>query len=117
MSAGERLPGTPVPGHIWDGYEGIKIAGDTWGNPNNQLVILQHGGGQTRHAWKGAGETLGLAGYHAVAFDARGHGDSEWPGKATTVPIKWLRILSEFLVLWVQKSPFLLAPPWEVEQV
>ena len=37
MSAGERLPGTPVPGHIWDGYEGIKIAGDTWGNPNNPV--------------------------------------------------------------------------------
>ena len=81
MSAGQRLPGTPIPGHIWDGYEGIKIAGDTWGDPNNQLVILQHGGGQTRHAWKGAGETLGLAGYHAVAFDARGHGDSEWAGE------------------------------------
>jgi non-heme chloroperoxidase len=39
---------------------------------------LQHGGGQTRHAWKGAGETLGQAGYYAVAFDARGHGDSGW---------------------------------------
>ena len=41
-------------------------------------MVLQHGGGQTRHAWKGAGETLGDAGYHAVAFDARGHGDSGW---------------------------------------
>ena len=38
MSAGERLPGTPVPGHIWDGYEGIKIAGDTWGNPTISLL-------------------------------------------------------------------------------
>ncbi|OFW07738.1 MAG: hypothetical protein A3G20_00030, partial [Acidobacteria bacterium RIFCSPLOWO2_12_FULL_59_11] len=25
-----------------------------------------------------AGEKLGAAGYHAVAFDARGHGDSDW---------------------------------------
>ena len=41
-------------------------------------MILQHGGGQTRHAWKGTGETLGAAGYHAIAFDARGHGDSDW---------------------------------------
>jgi non-heme chloroperoxidase len=39
---------------------------------------LQHGGGQTRHAWKSAGEALGSAGYHAIAFDARGHGDSDW---------------------------------------
>ncbi len=81
MSAGKRLPGTPVPMHIWIGSDGVKIAGDTWGNPKGPLVILQHGGGQTRHAWKQAGETLGKAGYHAVAFDARGHGDSDWAGE------------------------------------
>ena len=78
MSAGERLPGTPVPMHRWDGHGGVSIAGDTWGDPDAQLVMLLHGGGQTRHAWKGAGETLGKSGYHAVAFDARGHGDSDW---------------------------------------
>ncbi len=78
MSAGERLPGTPVPMHRWESTGGVKIAGDTWGDPNGPLVMLLHGGGQTRHAWKGAGETLGASGYHAVAFDARGHGDSDW---------------------------------------
>jgi pimeloyl-ACP methyl ester carboxylesterase len=78
MSAGERLPGTPIPMHTWSGANGILIAGDTWGDPNGPLVVLQHGGGQTRHAWRGAGETLGNAGYHVVAFDARGHGDSGW---------------------------------------
>ena len=78
MSAGERLPGTPIPQHTWTGAGGIVIAGDTWGDPNGPLVVLQHGGGQTRHAWKGAGETLGQVGYHVVAFDARGHGDSGW---------------------------------------
>jgi non-heme chloroperoxidase len=64
--------------HTWTGAGGLTIAGDTWGNAEGPLVVLQHGGGQTRHAWKGAGETLGKAGYHAVAFDARGHGDSGW---------------------------------------
>src|SRR5438552_14511320 len=78
MSAGERLPGTPDPMQVWNGAGGVKIAGDLWGDPKGPLVILQHGGGQTRHAWKGAGEVLGEAGYHAVTFDARGHGDSEW---------------------------------------
>jgi len=78
MSAGTRLPGTPEPMHFWEGAGGVRIAGDSWGDPNGPLVILQHGGGQTRHAWKGAGETLGAAGYHAIAFDARGHGDSDW---------------------------------------
>lgn len=69
--------------HWWDGHGGVKIAGDSWGNPDGPLVLLQHGGGQTRHAWKGAGETLGAAGYQAVAFDARGHGDSDWAPDGT----------------------------------
>ncbi|MGH1488438.1 MAG: alpha/beta fold hydrolase [Acidimicrobiales bacterium] len=77
MSAGERLPGAPEPMHYWDGV-GVRIAGDQWGDPKGPLVILQHGGGQTRHAWRNVGETLGAAGYNAVAIDARGHGDSEW---------------------------------------
>ena len=78
MSAGERLPGCPVPSHYWEGAGGVRIAGDRWGDPDGPLVILQHGGGQTRHAWRGVGQTLGEAGYDAVALDARGHGDSDW---------------------------------------
>ena len=78
MTAGQRLPSTPAPARYWEGEGGVKLAGDVWGDPSGPLVILQHGGGQTRHAWKGTGETLGAAGYYAVAFDARGHGDSDW---------------------------------------
>jgi pimeloyl-ACP methyl ester carboxylesterase len=78
MSAGERLPGTPDPTQHWPGARGVRLAGDAWGDPAGPLVVLQHGGGQTRHAWKGTGEVLGAAGYRAVAFDARGHGDSDW---------------------------------------
>ncbi|MEO6566898.1 MAG: alpha/beta hydrolase [Casimicrobiaceae bacterium] len=78
MSAGRRLPGAPGPGCYWPGADGIRLAGDEWGSPDGPLVILSHGGGQTRHAWKNVGEKLALAGYHAVAFDARGHGDSDW---------------------------------------
>jgi pimeloyl-ACP methyl ester carboxylesterase len=78
LSAGTRLPGAPEPMHRWHGVGGVTITGDSWGDTNGPLIILQHGGGQTRHAWKGAGESLGAVGYHAVAFDARGHGDSDW---------------------------------------
>ncbi len=67
---------------FWEGANGVRIAGDYWGDPSGPLVILQHGGGQTRHAWKNAGVSLGAAGYFAVAFDARGHGDSDWAGDA-----------------------------------
>jgi pimeloyl-ACP methyl ester carboxylesterase len=78
MSAGKKLSGTPEPMHFWRGAGGIRIAGDAWGNPDSPLVVLQHGGGQTRHAWGETGERLGAAGYYAIAFDARGHGDSDW---------------------------------------
>ena len=64
--------------HRWPGARGVMLAGDAWGDPHGPLILLQHGGGQTRHAWKSAGEALGRAGYHAIAFDARGHGDSDW---------------------------------------
>jgi non-heme chloroperoxidase len=64
--------------HFWPGAVGLRIAGDSWGDPDGPLVVLQHGGGQTRHAWKGTGQALGAVGYFAVALDARGHGDSDW---------------------------------------
>ena len=60
------------------GHGDIKIAADVWGSDNQDLVILLHGGGQTRHAWGDTGKKLAEAGYHSVALDLRGHGDSEW---------------------------------------
>lgn len=78
MSAGERLAGTPEPMFRWPGADGVTLAGDAWGDPAAPLVLLLHGGGQTRHAWKNVGRVLGDAGFRAIAFDARGHGDSGW---------------------------------------
>lgn len=78
MSAGMRHQGTPEPTHLREGVGKVGIAGDSRGDPSGPLVLLQHGGGQTRHPWKATGELLGSAGYFAVVFDARGHGDSDW---------------------------------------
>ncbi|MBB5498857.1 alpha/beta fold hydrolase [Paraburkholderia sp. MM5384-R2] len=78
MRAADRLPNTPTPMHMWQGSGGVRLAGDTWGSPEGPLVVMLHGGGQTRHAWGGTGERLGDAGYFALAYDARGHGDSDW---------------------------------------
>jgi non-heme chloroperoxidase len=78
VNAGKRLPLTPEPMHHWERDGDVTIAGDSWGDPDGPLVVFLHGGGQTRHAWKTTGESLGLEGYHTVAFDARGHGDSDW---------------------------------------
>ncbi len=78
MNAGERLPGTPTPMHMWPTEAGLRLAADSWGDPAAPLVVLGHGGGQTRHAWRDTGRRLGDAGYCAVAFDCLGHGDSDW---------------------------------------
>ncbi|MEY2523698.1 MAG: hypothetical protein QOJ66_2263 [Ilumatobacteraceae bacterium] len=78
VGAGSRLAGSVDPMHHWAGSGGVTIAGDSWGAASGPLVILLHGGGQTRHAWHGTGEKLGAAGYHVVAIDSRGHGDSDW---------------------------------------
>jgi len=56
----------------------MRLAGSTWGDPAARPVILLHGGGQTRHAWRGTGATLARDGYFVLAYDARGHGDSDW---------------------------------------
>ena len=37
----------------FDGFEGIHLVADVWGDPDAWPVLLMHGGGQTRHAWGG----------------------------------------------------------------
>ncbi|MDY0954781.1 alpha/beta hydrolase [Stenotrophomonas rhizophila] len=41
-------------------------------------VLFAHGFGQTRHAWTSTAHSLAAAGYQTLAYDARGHGDSDW---------------------------------------
>lgn len=58
--------------------DGLTLVGDTGGPDGAPLVLLMHGGGQTRHSWAGAMRALAAAGYRVVNLDARGHGESEW---------------------------------------
>jgi pimeloyl-ACP methyl ester carboxylesterase len=78
MQAHNQLAQTREPMRWLIGASGIRLAVDFWGGATGPLVVLLHGGGQTRYAWKHVGQMLGTAGYCAVAFDARGHGDSDW---------------------------------------
>jgi pimeloyl-ACP methyl ester carboxylesterase len=58
---------------------GVRLAGERWGDrESSPVVLLLHGGGQTRHSWRRTAERLAAVGYTAIALDARGHGDSEW---------------------------------------
>ena len=64
-----------------DDFEGGagRLAGSRWtpDGPSRGVVLLLHGGGQTRHSWGEAGPTLAEDGWTAVAIDFRGHGDSD----------------------------------------
>jgi pimeloyl-ACP methyl ester carboxylesterase len=56
----------------------VEIVADVAGPRGAPTVILGHGGGQTRHSWDKAEEQLAAAGYFAINYDLRGHGDSDW---------------------------------------
>lgn len=58
---------------------GLELAADRWaGGDSRGVVVLLHGGGQTRHSWRTAGERLAILGWTTYAVDLRGHGDSDW---------------------------------------
>jgi pimeloyl-ACP methyl ester carboxylesterase len=58
--------------------EGIRLIGTVHGAGTSPLVMLLHGGGQTRHAWAGTTKRLLGQGFDVASYDARGHGDSDW---------------------------------------
>jgi pimeloyl-ACP methyl ester carboxylesterase len=72
------MRGTEASTTRFDGFEGIHLVADVWGDDSDWPVLMMHGGGQTRHAWGGAAKVLAGDGWKAVCLDLRGHGDSEW---------------------------------------
>ena len=72
-----------VPENFHFNSNGVQISGDRWpGGGPGEVVVLLHGGGQTRHSWDRTAERLAAAGSIVLTVDARGHGDSDWaPGQ------------------------------------
>jgi pimeloyl-ACP methyl ester carboxylesterase len=64
-------------GVTFTGAASNGLKADVFGN-HGAPVLLLHGGGQTRHAWRNTAERLARAGMTAYALDQRGHGDSDW---------------------------------------
>jgi pimeloyl-ACP methyl ester carboxylesterase len=52
-------------------------------DPAHPSILLLHGGGQNRFSWKNTGQILADEGFHVVALDSRGHGDSDRSPNAT----------------------------------
>jgi pimeloyl-ACP methyl ester carboxylesterase len=56
----------------------LRLVADAYGDPQQQPVLLAHGGGQTRYAWGKTAQQIAAEGFYAVALDLRGHGESDW---------------------------------------
>ena len=56
----------------------VRIAAAVGGPADGPPVLLAHGGGQTKRAWRHAAERLNTAGFRTIAIDLRGHGESSW---------------------------------------
>ena len=70
------------------GVDDLKLIGDEWNRDGasaegRPTVLMLHGGGQNRHSWKNTGQILADAGFHVIALDSRGHGDSDRSPTAT----------------------------------
>jgi pimeloyl-ACP methyl ester carboxylesterase len=62
------------------GVDDLSLVGDEWNDDpstDRPSVLLLHGGGQNRHSWKNTGQILADEGFHVIALDSRGHGDSD----------------------------------------
>jgi pimeloyl-ACP methyl ester carboxylesterase len=63
------------------GVGGIALVADEWNRDaavaGRPTILMLHGGGQNRFSWKNTGQFLADEGYHVVALDSRGHGDSD----------------------------------------
>lgn len=74
--------------------DGVRLTADLWepaARQNKGIVLLLHGGGQTRHSWQRTGRRLAEHGWRACTIDARGHGDSEWATDGDYSPVAHAR--------------------------
>lgn len=70
----------------FDGAAGVRLAADSFGDPRSPVVLMLHGGGQTRHAWRTTASSLACAGWHTITVDLRGHGESDHPRSVAYAP-------------------------------
>lgn len=60
------------------GHDGLPLVALDEGPEHGMPVLLAHGGGQNKRAWKGVTSLLAAQGLRAIALDLRGHGESAW---------------------------------------
>jgi pimeloyl-ACP methyl ester carboxylesterase len=64
------------------GMDDLALVADEWNRDaetaaERPAILMLHGGGQNRYSWKNTGQILADGGFHVIALDSRGHGDSD----------------------------------------
>ncbi|KGK56349.1 peroxidase [Xanthomonas cannabis pv. phaseoli] len=86
-------PAPVPPVSVGDAALAVSVQGAEY----RQTVLLAHGFGQTRHAWEATATALAHAGYRALSYDARGHGDSSFNDAA--LPYSATQFTDDLIVL------------------
>lgn len=83
--------------HHFRSHDGLRLVADRWGPDDGNDVLLLHGGGQSRYAWKDTGQRLAELGFRVTAIDSRGHGDSDWSPTGQYDMLDFSRDIGEIL--------------------
>ncbi|MDP9180773.1 MAG: alpha/beta hydrolase [Chloroflexota bacterium] len=73
---------------------GLRLNYLTWGEANARPIVLNHATGFLARLWEPVAVRLADAGYRVLAYDARGHGDSEKP-EPMLENYDWLRAVDD----------------------
>ncbi len=72
------FPGAERPARRYDLHVGgVRLAVHEWGDPDAPPVLLMHGGFDFARTYDGFGPRIAAGGWRVVAWDQRGHGESE----------------------------------------
>jgi len=77
--------------------DGVKIVADVVGPETAPLVVLLHGGGQTRRSWQDTAQAIANLGYRAYAPDLRGHGDTSRSDNGEYTPNQYVSDLQSMI--------------------
>src|SRR5690348_14701060 len=75
--------------------DGLSLAVERSGE-SGPGIVFAHGFGQTRDAWSATAASLAATGRACLAYDARGHGESDWRGDA---PYAWDQLVDDLATI------------------
>jgi pimeloyl-ACP methyl ester carboxylesterase len=87
------MPQSPTSKYVQ--ANGLKFHYLDWGSADSPPLVLLHGVGQTCHTWDMFAAAMAPH-FHVMAFDQRGHGDSDWAPDRDYARATMVKDVSEF---------------------